>query len=238
MRLGIMQPYFFPYLGYFDLIHRVDRWIVFDTAQYIRHGWVNRNRILHPSEGWQYVIVPLVKHRREAAIKDVEVKDPSEWRARVFGQIMHYNRHAPFFRQTYQLVEECLAADERSLARLNTRILARVCAYLGIAFDHAAFSEMALPIGQVEGPGDWALRICEAAKADEYLNPPGGEELFDPAKFAAAGIRLRIQEPVEFSYECPGYKFESNLSVIDVLMWNSAEKVKTYLDSHRAAAAN
>ena len=73
VRLGIMQPYFFPYLGYFDLINRTDRWIVFDTAQYIRHGWVNRNRILHSDSEWQYILVPLKKHSRKAAIKDIAV---------------------------------------------------------------------------------------------------------------------------------------------------------------------
>ena len=70
MRLGIMQPYFFPYLGYFDLINSTDRWIVFDTVQYIRHGWINRNRILHPNEGWQYIIVPIMKAKREETMPE------------------------------------------------------------------------------------------------------------------------------------------------------------------------
>jgi hypothetical protein len=233
MRLGIMQPYFFPYLGYFDLINRVDRWIIFDTAQYIRHGWVNRNRILHPAAGWQYILVPLRKHSRDSAIKDIETKDPSEWRGRILGQISHYRKRAPYFNQAYRLVEECLGTEQRNLARLNATILGKVCAYLGIAFEYAFFSEMALAIGPVAAPGDWALRICEAVKADEYLNPPGGETLFDRDKFAAAGIRLRIQEAFEFSYACPGYQFEPSLSVVDVLMWNPPEKVKAFLKNRR-----
>jgi hypothetical protein len=237
MRLGIMQPYFFPYLGYFDLINRVDRWIIFDTAQYIRHGWVNRNRILHPTEGWQYILVPLVKHSRDSAINDVQTKDPSEWRPRILGQISHYRKRAPYFPQTYRLVEECLGTDQQNLAQLNAIILIKVCAYLGIAFNYTLFSEMNLTIGPVVTPGDWALRISEAIKADEYLNPPGGEDLFDRAQFAAAGIRLRIQETFEFSYACPGYKFEPNLSVVDALMWNSPETVKAFLDRRRAAVA-
>ena len=79
MKVGIMQPYFFPYLGYFDLINRVDKWIVFDTPQYIRHGWVNRNRILHPHQGWQYIVVPLKKHDRDTSINQIETADPTEW---------------------------------------------------------------------------------------------------------------------------------------------------------------
>lgn len=238
MKLGIMQPYFFPYLGHFDLISRVDRWIVFDTTQYIRHGWMNRNRILHPTEGWQYIIVPLVKHAREASVREVEAKAPGEWVPRILGQIQHYKRRAPHFASTFQLVRECLDTDERSLTRLNVRILERTCAHLGLPFQHSIFSEMNLDIGIVDDAGDWALRIGAAVGATEYLNPPSGAELFDPAKFTAQGIRLRIQEPFEFSYECPGYQFETNLSVIDALMWNGPDKLKAFLDSRRAALAN
>ena len=106
MKLGVMQPYFFPYLGYFDLINISDQWIVFDTVQYMRQGWINRNRILHPKEGWQYIIVPRKKHRRQTAIKDVEVSADPEWRRRILAQIQHYQKGAPCYEETYQLVEE------------------------------------------------------------------------------------------------------------------------------------
>ena len=97
MKLGIMQPYLFPYLGYFDLIHCTDRWIVFDTAQYIRHGWINRNRILHPTSGWQYFIIPVKKQSRNTPICDIQVSDNPGWRARVLGQLEHYRKRAPYF---------------------------------------------------------------------------------------------------------------------------------------------
>lgn len=233
MKLGIMQPYFFPYLGYFDLINRVDRWIVFDTPQYIRHGWINRNRILHPAKGWQYIIVPLAKHSRDTAIKEVQILPHTDWRSRILGQIMHYKKRAPGFSRTYALIEECLDAGELSLSRLNTRILARICVHLEIPFNCTLFSEMGLSLGPIDGPGDWALKICQCLRADEYLNPPGGEGLFDPAKFSAAGINLLIQDPFTFLYDCPGYCFEPNLSVIDALMWNEPDRIKAHLDGRR-----
>jgi hypothetical protein len=234
MMLGIMQPYFFPYLGYFDLINRADRWVVFDTVQYIRHGWVNRNRILHPTAGWQYISVPLVKHARETPISRIEAVDSAEWRERILGQLSHYRKRAPYFRETTELVAECLEGHERNLARINTRILALVCRHLDVRFDATSFAEMALPIGPVDGPGDWALRICEAMGATAYINPPGGAALFDPARFAASGISLIIQEPFEYVYSCPGHVFEPGLSVIDALMWNSTTEIKSYLDGRRA----
>ena len=236
MKLGIMQPYFFPYVGYFDLINRVDRWVVFDTAQYIRHGWVNRNRILHPTSGWQYVIVPLSKHERETPINQVQTLKPSQWVPRMLGQIMHYKKRAPFFRQAFEFVEDCLQSAECNLARLNVEILAKTCAFIGIPFNSLIFSEMNLTLGPVLGPEDWALRISEAMGATEYINPPGGAELFVPARFASSGIKLKIQEPIEFRYECSGYQFEPNLSVIDALMWNSPQALKTYLDDHGSHA--
>jgi hypothetical protein len=231
VKLGIMQPYFFPYLGYFDLIHRTDRWVVFDTAQYIRHGWVNRNRILHPQTGWQYVIVPLEKHHRDTPIRDIRVSGASDWRARIQGQLRHYRQQAPFYERVAALVADSLAGEETSLTRLNVRALAKVCEALGIPFEYRIFSEMDLALGPVEGPGDWALRIAEALGADEYVNPPGGADLFDRAAFEAAGIRLTIQEPVQFEYPCGQYEFVPGLSAIDVLMWNSPERVKAFLDA-------
>lgn len=232
MKVGIMQPYFFPYLGYFDLINQTDQWIVFDTAQYIRHGWVNRNRILHPKESWQYIIVPLKKHDREASINQVETIDPAVWAPRILGQLEHYKKRAPFYRETMELVNTCLSTRERNLSRLNTSILGSVCQHLGIPWNCQVFSEMQLHLGSVAGPGDWALRICEALTATEYINPAGGKDLFDSNEFAKLGIKLLIQEDFSYQYECLGYHFEPNLSVIDVLMWNETEKIRDHLNRH------
>ncbi len=80
MRLAVMQPYFFPYLGYFALIKKSDHFVIFDTPQFIRHGWIERNRILKPVEGWQYIKVPLVKHSRETAIKDIVIRNSENWK--------------------------------------------------------------------------------------------------------------------------------------------------------------
>jgi hypothetical protein len=230
VKLGIMQPYFFPYLGHFDLIRHTDRWIVFDTPQYIRHGWINRNRILHPEEGWQWILVPLRKHSHRVAIKDVEINDDLPWRQTILGQLTHYRRRAPHYEATVRFVQDCLAEPEISLTRLNVRILDRTCRLLGIPFRYQLFSEIELPIGPVEGPGDWALRIAEAVGADEYVNPPGGEVLFDQAAFVAAGIALTIRQPPLMHYRCWGYTFEPHLSIVDLLMWNSVAEISAFLD--------
>ena len=87
MIVAIMQPYFFPYIGYFQLINSVDRFILFDDVQYIRHGWVNRNRILKPEEGWQYIIAPLQKHRQTELIRDIKLKEGDDWKKKILRQL-------------------------------------------------------------------------------------------------------------------------------------------------------
>jgi hypothetical protein len=218
MKLGVMQPYFFPYIGYFSLIKATDKWVVFDSVQYIRHGWVNRNRILHPTEGWQYIIAPLKKHQRSTRINDVEVVDGNQWRERIFGQLEHYRKGARFFRETSDLARHCLAGDEQNLARLNVQILARICEHLDLAFDHDVFSESKVPVPEVDDPGLWALRISQQYDADSYVNLPGGRELFDRSEFEKAGICLQFLEPASATYDQGRETFVPSLSILDVLM--------------------
>lgn len=236
MILGVMQPYFFPYLGYFDLINRTDRWIVFDTPQYIHHGWVNRNRILHPNEGWQYVNFPVKKKfRNRSKICDVQIASDGDWKRLILAQIEHYKKKAPYYEETIQVIKDSLAEVGSGIVPVNVRAMECVCKYLGITFDYQISSEMSLDLGPIDGPGDWALRISEAVGASEYVNPPGGEELFDPAKFAASEIRFSIQDFQPFDYNCRRWEFIPNLSIIDVMMWNSPESIAAHLSSLRSS---
>ena len=230
MKLGIMQPYFFPYLGYFDLIRYTNRWIIFDTPQYIRHGWINRNRILHPTKGWQYIIAPLKRHIRETPISAIEVVEGNAWKERILDQLAHYKRYAPYFHETIELIRECLNTSERYISKINGRCLNIVCQHLGITFAEEYFSEMKLDTSPVEHAGDWALRITEALGYETYVNPIGGKTIFDPKKYDAAGIELVLRPFTNMEYACPGYTYESGLSIIDVLMWNEREQIMHFLD--------
>ena len=239
MKLGIMQPYFFPHLGYFDLIYNVDRWIVFDQAQYIRHGWVNRNRILKTgSKDWQYIVVPLKKHHQNTKIKDIQVHPDPVWKKRLLGQLQHYKKRAPFFKQTLDVVSRCLENTDTILSRLNAYCLEQVCAYLSIPFCYDYFSELNLPLGPINEPGDWALEISKAMGASLYLNAPGGKDLFDTDQFIQNDIQLVIRDLMNFTYDCPGYTFQSCMSIIDVMMWNSPEAILDYLTSQKLDAIN
>jgi len=228
-----MQPYFFPYLGYLDLINCSDRWIVFDTVQYIRHGWINRNRVLHPIEGSQYIIVPLKKRKKEEKIVNVTIDNSQNWQGKLIGQLQHYKKHAKYFDETISLLETCISIKESSISKLNVLILEKVCCHLDISFNYEFLSEMNLEIEDVKEPGDWALKVSHAVGAEKYINPPGGKELFDKRKFQELGIKLVIREMPSYKYNCRKYEYHNNLSIIDLLMWNSVEQIKKYLDEQK-----
>jgi hypothetical protein len=214
------------------LIHAADAWVVFDTVQYIRHGWINRNRILHPKAGWLYIVVP-VSTSRNTAICNVQIANDGKWKKRIWGQIQHYKKHAPYWSKVSAMLEETLEINTSLISELNVFTLKQVCAYLGLIFQYSLFSKMDLKIDQVDGPGDWALRICQALNAVEYINPPGGAALFDESRFRTCGIKLTIQQFSNMTYSCGPYQFEPGLSILDVMMWNSPEEIKLYLDVWR-----
>lgn len=228
-----MQPYFFPYLGYYDLINRTDRWIVFDVVKYQPRSWMNRNRILHPAGGWQYVNVPVSKHTGNGAIKDAQILDANAAHNKIRGQIAHYRQGgAPYFTAVTALIDDCfLGLQGRLLRDLNVRSLELVCNYLGIAFNHTNLSGMTIDMPAIQHPGQWALEIASTLGADAYLNPPGGRDIFRFCEWEERGIQLGFTDPVSFTYPTGRYPFVEHLSIIDVLMWNSPETVKAYLDS-------
>jgi hypothetical protein len=224
-----MQPYLFPYIGYFQLIDATDRWVVFDTPQFMRHGWVNRNRILHPSEGAQYILAPLAKHSRGTSIQDIILADKAKCLTRIRGQLQHYRKRAPHYEETIALLDSAFEGENPQLSALIVRGLELCCARLDVDFDARVFSQLALELGSVEGPGDWAPKIAGALGAKEYINPPGGEHLFEPEQFQRLGVTLRILEPELCPYAQGGRAFEPGLSILDIFMWNSPEEARALL---------
>jgi WbqC-like protein family len=221
MKLGIMQPYFFPYLGHFALIAAVDEWVVFDVTQYTRKSWINRNRILHPVRGWQYLSVPLVNSSIHISIAEAAIAKPAELKKYVLGKLSHYARQAPYYRAVCEIVGSTFAdLPDSSLVCLNVSGLRAVCDYLGLPFRYQICSRLALDLPDGLTAGQWAPWM-----ADVYINPVGGRDLFNPADFTRYGIELQFLDFTPFVYSTPGYTFESGLSILDVLMWNSPAAV-------------
>jgi len=119
LRAGIMQPYYFPYAGYISLLKHVDIFVLFDVVQFIHHGWIERNRILKPKEGWQYIQVPLVKHSRETKILDIKIRNTENWQERTFAQLVHYKKRAPHYAHVIELLKELYSHDYEDITSLN-----------------------------------------------------------------------------------------------------------------------
>jgi hypothetical protein len=233
MKLGIMQPYFLPYLGYFSLIKHTDKFILFDSVQFIKHGWIERNRILKPQSGWQYIAVPLLKHSRDTKIKDIKIKNAPDWRNTIFSQLEHYKRRAPFYQDTIDILMDALYIDTESIVKLNEHILKVICHYIGIEFEVDIYSEMNLKIDEVNAPDEWALNICKALEnVEEYWNPEGGLEFFDRKKYEKEGIKINFLKMNLLRYTQRRSEFEAGLSIIDVMMFNEPSKINKMLDDY------
>ncbi|MDR2918156.1 MAG: WbqC family protein [Tannerella sp.] len=234
MKVGIMQPYFFPYLGYFSLMKHTDRFILFDTVQFIRHGWIERNRILKPMiEGWQYIRVPLQKHARHTLIKDILIDNTIGWRERIIAQLQHYKKKAPYYSTTLDLIKDIFSDDFLDIVSLNHAVLRKTNAHIGIKKDIEIFSRMNIQIDPVEAPGEWALNICRSiGNVHEYWNPLGGIKIFDPVKYKQNDIQLKFHSVKSKEYFQNRYLFEPGLSIIDVLMFNSKEEINNMLDNY------
>lgn len=152
------------------------------------------------------------------------------------GRCLSHYRRASHYRAVVALVEKVFAEAEPFLVSLNVCGLAAVCRYIGLPFRHRIASALHLALPPDLGAGGWAPAICAALGATGYVNPAGGEVLFDPAEFAQHGIELQFLHARPFSYETGRFGFEPGLSVLDVLMWNEPGTVLQAVRDYRLCA--
>lgn len=226
-RMAGMQPYFFPYLGYWQLIDAVDSFVLFDEAQYIKQGWINRNRVLKQGGGWQYIQVPVAKHPMNTLIRDVRIAPGDDWRPRVLNKLSHYRSIAPYFEETIELVRQCLSiGSQESIGALNASVVRSVCKALSIRSEIIVSSEHGFDYTDVATPGDWALAHALQLGAIEIVNPLNGIFLQNITKLTAHGISLSALHPPTEIYAQGAGPHEPQLSIIDVMMFNGLERTR------------
>ncbi|MFT5635030.1 MAG: hypothetical protein ACI89T_000461 [Cognaticolwellia sp.] len=230
-----MQPYIFPYLGYYQLIHHTDKWVVFDDIQFSSKSWVNRNRILHPEQNkaWQYFTIPIKKHSLSTKINELDINYQLAWKEQILGKLSHYKNRAPFYRQTINLINEVFDTSPCKLNNLLVNALKITCNYLDIDFNYQLFSELNFDESVISSPGDWALHISKKLNASEYINPPGGYSIFSEQSFLNKNIKLSF-----LTSDLPDYNQNRKpsipaLSIIDVMMWNSVTDIKNMLKQYK-----
>lgn len=228
-----MQPYFFPYLGYFSLISNCDRFILLDDVQFIRHGWIERNRILKPDTGWQYIHAPLQKHSQTTLIKNIELRANEAWESKIISQLQHYKKRAPFFRPTIDLLQKIFINQFTGIADLNLYSIQAILDYFDIYTPVELFSAMKIAIDAPRAPDEWALNICKAVpNVTEYWNPAGGRNIFDLNKYSEANISLKFHSCILQPYTQKGAEFCPALSIVDAMMFNSPESIREMLSQY------
>lgn len=228
MRLAIMQPYFFPYIGYFQLIAAVDLFIVYDNIKYTKKGWINRNRMLHNGKDVMFS-VPL---KSDSDTLDVcERKLAADFnRDKLLNQLKGAYRHAPYFGQTSPLIEQIVRYEDTNLFRFLHHAIARTCEHLGITTKIRISSGIAIDPDLKNQ--DKVLALCAAVGADTYVNAIGGIELYSKQAFREQGIDLKFMQSKPFEYPQFGDAFVPWLSIIDVMMFNPLDTIQTCISTN------
>ena len=232
MKIAVMQPFFLPWLAYFSLIKHTDRFILLDPVQFT-NAWVNRNRILKPELGWQYIVIPLVKHRRDIRINDVCIYHSTDWRERILCQLVHYKKRAPFYDNSVEVLKQALAIETDSIVQLNRRVLQTVCDYIGIKFNVDIYSQMEPPVKKALASDEWGLNMCKAlGDVDEFWEPEGGRKIYSRSKYDEAGVTIKFLKFNFPIYSQGRPEFEAGLSIIDLMMFNSPQRINQMLDDY------
>jgi hypothetical protein len=225
---GLMQPYLFPYISYFQLIHTCDIFVIHDDVQYIRQGWINRNRII--VHGREYAFVFSVKHDDHS--KNVNDRFYAETfdaeSGRLLKNIDQSYSKAPYYAEVRSLLMDIFSSSERNVSRFNALALRRTCHYLGINSEFLLSSE--LEFDKSLKAELRVLAINNRLGSTHYINPIGGVELYSKTRFQESGIQLSFLKPKLISYEQRRAEFLPGLSIIDVMMNCSRDNIRVMLE--------
>ena len=224
MRLGIMQPYFFPYLGYWQLLANVDKYVVYDDVTYIKGGWINRNNFLINGQK-NLLTMRLEKASSYTLIKDIAIKDDF---VKFLKTIEMGYKKAPFFEDIFRLLKDICQCPDKKLGQFLFNSHIKICEYLGIDTELILSSSFEKHM-ELKGK-DKVISICKQLGADEYINAIGGQELYDKKEFAENGIRLNFLHANLREYRQLKNEFVAGLSIIDIMMFNSKEEIKEMLN--------
>jgi hypothetical protein len=224
-----MQPYFFPYIGYFQLINAVDEFVVYDNIKFTKKGWINRNRILVNGKD-SYISLPLKKDSDHLDVRDRYLADSWSFeKDKMLNRIIESYRKAPYFDSVYPIIEKSILFEEHNLFGFILNSLNLVREYLGIQTPLLVSST--IPVDHGLKAEKKVVAICKARKADMYLNPIGGVQLYSKVDFRNEGLDLCFLKTTNFIYKQSDNEFVPFLSIIDVMMFNVKEEIMEYLTS-------
>lgn len=221
-----MQPYFMPYIGYFQLINAVDKFIIYDDVNFIKKGWINRNTILVNGNGFLFNI-PLKKVSQNKLINQIDIDEDSGWKTDLLKTIaISYNK-APFFLEIFPVIEDIIRYEEKNLAKFIKYSLRQICNFLSIETTIMIASDIKKN-NDLKGQ-DKIIEICKIIEADNYINAIGGMALYNKDFFLRQNISLNFIKTTPIIYSQFNNEFTPWLSIIDVMMFNAPERIKDHL---------
>jgi hypothetical protein len=222
MKIAVMQPYIFPYLGYFKLVSGVSRFVFLDDVNFIKKGWINRNRLLISGEV-KYFTVPLSGASQNALICEVPVLNDRVWRRKFEASVVQSYSKAFYFEQVYSLLSSVLFGGHDMIGEMAKDSVLKVADYLSLPVEFVLSS--GIYRNQTLKAEKRILDICRKEESSVYLNLDGGRDLYCAASFAASGVELAFVDSRLPAYPQFSLSFEPGLSIIDVLMHNSPSQV-------------
>lgn len=243
-----------PYLGYFQAIAAVDKYILYDNLAYIVNGWVNKNRIRQRNNPPSWLVAPIKQKSSYTLIADTQIDNSKPWKKKILVSLQLAYAKADFKDEIMPLMEEIFAEDYDTISELNCQSIIKICKFLElkteVVSDRTPYLHIEENLKLVE-KGDYSefpymskthpikkvarvIAICKQEGADHFVNAIGGTELYSKEEFAAYGIRLNFirMHDISYSQKCIDGSFEPSLSIIDVLMHNGKEKTKQLLDEY------
>ncbi len=228
-KIAIMQPYFFPYIGYWQLINAVDEFIIFDDVNYIKRGWINRNHILYQG-GEKRINIHIKDASQNRLINETYLAETASDSERTLETITQAYKHAPYFEPVYSIIKSIMTYQTNELVPFLSNELRVICEYLDIHTLIMKSSDMKKN-NNLRGE-EKIIEMCKKRGADCYVNAIGGKTLYSKDQFEKGGIDLRFISTNQIRYKQFENEFVPFLSIIDVLMFNDKEKVKRFLEEY------
>lgn len=248
MKIGIMQPYFFPYLGYFQLISAGDKMLLYDHVRFIKKGWVNRNRILEINKGPIYLTLPVKNASSNKNICEILLDNSNSWPTKISNLIYYNYKRARYFDEIYPLLVQLFSSGYKLLTEFNHDSINTICGFLEmqpvVDLDIDWVDELEENLANRNSPlrkkyaeefdsydikSIRVIEICKKMNAETYINPMGGQEIYDKIFFNKNDLYLYFLHTLPYKYYQILPEFYPDLSIIDVLMNNGREGTKTLL---------
>lgn len=229
MRIAIMQPYFLPYIGYLQLMNAVDKFVLYDDVNYINKGWINRNRILVSGKEYLFTI-PLKEVSQNKLINEIYLSDDPKWRGKLLKTFEQAYKKAPFYLTAFAVTEKIINLDAEKVSDWIADSFAILAQYLNIQTEIVASSSI-YQNTHLKGQ-ERILDICQQEKADHYINPIGGTDLYDKSIFDKAGIQLNFLKSKPLIYSQFKNEFVPWLSIVDIMMFNDIPTIQGILNEY------